>query len=85
MLFGTGSADADSIGDSSMKVDFKAAQPEIMELGVDQAHPLSTKISKDDVALLDAGPVNDPLIVSVHHLFQVCVGQQAGWNIGPYG
>jgi uncharacterized protein YbaP (TraB family) len=32
----------------------KAAQPEIMELGVDQAHPLSTKISKDDVALLDA-------------------------------
>jgi uncharacterized protein YbaP (TraB family) len=31
----------------------KAAQPEIMALGIDQAHPLSTKISKEDVALLD--------------------------------
>ncbi len=31
----------------------KAAQPEIMTLGVDQAHPLSTKISKEDVTLLD--------------------------------
>jgi len=31
----------------------KAAQPEIMMLGVDQAHPLSTKITKDDVGLLD--------------------------------
>jgi uncharacterized protein YbaP (TraB family) len=31
----------------------KAAQPEIMALGVDQQHPLSTKISKEDVALLD--------------------------------
>jgi uncharacterized protein YbaP (TraB family) len=31
----------------------KAAQPEIMELGIDQAHPLSTKISKEDVTLLD--------------------------------
>jgi len=32
----------------------EAARPEIMKLGSDQAHPLSTKISKDDVALLDA-------------------------------
>jgi hypothetical protein len=31
----------------------KAAQPEIMALGVDQAHPLSTKITKEDVGLLD--------------------------------
>jgi uncharacterized protein YbaP (TraB family) len=31
----------------------QAAQPQIMALGVDQEHPLSTKISKDDLALLD--------------------------------
>ena len=34
--------------------DMAAAQPLIMELGLDKEHPLSTKISKDDVALLDA-------------------------------
>jgi uncharacterized protein YbaP (TraB family) len=31
----------------------KAAQPMIMQLGTDADHPLSTKISKEDVALLD--------------------------------
>jgi len=31
----------------------QAARPEIMALGVDREHPLSTKISKDDVTLLD--------------------------------
>lgn len=31
-----------------------AAQPLVMKLGLDQAHPLSTKISKGDVAILDA-------------------------------
>jgi len=32
----------------------QAAQPEIMQMGTDPEHPLSTKISKDDVALLDS-------------------------------
>jgi len=32
----------------------QAAQPEILQLGMDQEHPLSTKISKEDVDLLDA-------------------------------
>ena len=32
----------------------KAMQPLIMQLGVDMEHPLSTKISKEDVAALDA-------------------------------
>jgi len=32
----------------------QAAQPEILQLGMDQGHPLSTKISKEDVDLLDA-------------------------------
>ena len=32
----------------------KAMQPQIMQLGVDPQHPLSTKISKEDVAILDA-------------------------------
>jgi uncharacterized protein YbaP (TraB family) len=31
----------------------KAATPMVMQLGLDQEHPLSTKISKDDVAQLD--------------------------------
>jgi uncharacterized protein YbaP (TraB family) len=34
--------------------DAAAAQPLALEFGTDLAHPLSTKISKDDVALLDA-------------------------------
>jgi uncharacterized protein YbaP (TraB family) len=36
--------------DASMQ----AAQPEILQLGMDQEHPLSTKISKEDVDMLDA-------------------------------
>jgi uncharacterized protein YbaP (TraB family) len=31
----------------------QAAQPEIMQLGTDQEHPLSTKLSKPDIDLLD--------------------------------
>jgi uncharacterized protein YbaP (TraB family) len=31
----------------------QAAQPQILQMGTDSEHPLSTKISKDDVALLD--------------------------------
>ena len=31
----------------------KAMQPDVMALGMDNQHPLSTKISKEDVALLD--------------------------------
>jgi uncharacterized protein len=38
------------LDDASMQ----AAQPEIMQLGIDSEHPLSTKISKADVDLLDA-------------------------------
>jgi uncharacterized protein YbaP (TraB family) len=34
--------------------DAKAMQPLIAELGVDMAHPLSTKLTKDQVAALDA-------------------------------
>lgn len=34
--------------------DAAAAQPLAMQFGTDMAHPLSTKISKDDLALLDA-------------------------------
>ena len=34
--------------------DVAAAQPLAMQFGTDMAHPLSSKISKDDVALLDA-------------------------------
>jgi hypothetical protein len=34
--------------------DTASAQPLMMQLGMDLAHPLSTKISKEDVALLDA-------------------------------
>jgi len=34
--------------------DTASAQPIVMQLGIDAAHPLSTKISKDDQALLDA-------------------------------
>ena len=33
--------------------DAAAAQPLALQFGMDLAHPLSTKISKDDVALLD--------------------------------
>jgi uncharacterized protein YbaP (TraB family) len=33
--------------------DTASAQPMVMQYGIDAAHPLSTKISKDDVALLD--------------------------------
>lgn len=40
-------ADVDDAG-------MKAMQPMIMKLGIDQAHPLSTKISKEDFTLLDA-------------------------------
>ena len=32
----------------------QAAQPQILQMGTDTEHPLSTKISKDDVALLDS-------------------------------
>jgi uncharacterized protein YbaP (TraB family) len=38
------------VDDASMA----AAQPAILQLGVDAEHPLSTKISKEDVDLLDA-------------------------------
>ena len=38
-----------------------------------------------DMALLDAGAFSDPLITSVDHLFQILIGKQAGWNIGPEG
>jgi uncharacterized protein len=34
--------------------DMESAKPIIMQMGIDAAHPLSTKISKDDEALLDA-------------------------------
>lgn len=34
--------------------DVASAQPIVMQFGIDVAHPLSTKISKDDEALLDA-------------------------------
>jgi uncharacterized protein len=34
--------------------DTAGAQPMVMQYGIDMAHPLSTKISKDDLALLDA-------------------------------
>ena len=34
--------------------DTASAQPIILKFGIDAAHPLSTKISKEDVALLDA-------------------------------
>jgi uncharacterized protein YbaP (TraB family) len=34
--------------------DTKSAEPIILQFGIDAAHPLSTKIPKDDVALLDA-------------------------------
>ena len=34
--------------------DTASAQPMVMQYGIDAEHPLSTKISKDDVALLDA-------------------------------
>jgi hypothetical protein len=37
------------LDDASMQ----AAQPEIIQLGTDPEHPLSTKISKEDIALLD--------------------------------
>src|SRR6266568_5945809 len=33
--------------------DTAAAQPLALQFGLDQAHPLSTKISKEDLALLD--------------------------------
>ena len=38
--------------------DAAAAQPLALQFGLDAAHPLSTKISKDDVALLDAAAKN---------------------------
>jgi uncharacterized protein YbaP (TraB family) len=34
--------------------DVASAQPIVMQFGIDSAHPLSTKISKEDVTLLDA-------------------------------
>jgi len=34
--------------------DVASAQPIVMQFGIDAAHPLSTKITKDDEALLDA-------------------------------
>ena len=34
--------------------DVAAAQPLVMQLGMDPEHPLSTKITKEDVGLLDA-------------------------------
>lgn len=40
----------EDVGEAAMQ----KMQPLIMEIGVDAAHPLSTKISKEDVALLDA-------------------------------
>ena len=39
----------------------------------------------DDVALADAGALGDPLVVGGDHGFEVGVGQQARWNISPYG
>jgi uncharacterized protein len=38
--------------------DAAAAQPLAMQYGLDAAHPLSTKLSKDDVALLDTAAKN---------------------------
>ena len=39
----------------------------------------------DQVTLADAGAFGDPLVVGGDHFFEVCVGEQAGWNIGAYG
>ena len=35
-----------------------------------------------EVAFADADPLHDPLVVGVDHLFQVGVGEKAGWNVG---
>jgi hypothetical protein len=34
------------------------------------------------VALADAGALGDPLVVGGDHFFKVCVGEEAGWNVG---
>jgi len=39
----------------------------------------------DQVTLTDAGALGDPLVVGGDHLFEVCVGEQAGWDVGAYG
>ncbi len=39
----------------------------------------------DEVTLTDAGALGDPLIVGGDHLFEVCVGEQAGRDVGAYG
>ena len=38
----------------------------------------------DDVALANAGALGNPLVVGGDHFFEVCVGEQAGWNEGSY-
>jgi hypothetical protein len=37
------------------------------------------------VTLTDAGAIGDPLVVGGDHLFEVSVGEQAGWDEGAYG
>ena len=34
------------------------------------------------VPLADTGPLHDPLVVGVHHLFEVFIGQHIGGNVG---
>ena len=38
-----------------------------------------------DVALANAGALDNPVIGCFHHLFQILVGQQTRWNIGSQG
>ena len=39
----------------------------------------------DEMTLTDARTFLNPLIIGGHHFFEVCVGQQAGWDVGAYG
>ncbi len=39
----------------------------------------------DEVTLADAGALDDPLVVGVDHFFEVCIGEDTGWNVGADG
>ncbi len=39
----------------------------------------------DEMTLADAGALDDPLVVGFDHLFEVCVGEDPGWNVSAEG
>jgi len=63
-------------------LDAARRQALLCSLNADVAHTLA---GSEDMAFLDAGALHDPLIVGVHHFFEVFIGKNLGRDISSEG